>query len=100
MLIKDKMEKLESRGKKSNILDPWALFELKLMRGPIRRQSNESKMPEIVNYLPVADLKAQWKKKGKEELHNFYQNSKRNRGQNYFETYYRNGVVQRDKNEP
>jgi hypothetical protein len=39
----------------------------------------------------VADLKTQWKKKGKEELHNFCQNTKRVRGDNYFERYYRNG---------
>jgi hypothetical protein len=35
----------------------------------------------------VADLKAQCKKKGKEELHNFCQNTKRDRG----ERYYRSG---------
>jgi hypothetical protein len=39
----------------------------------------------------VADLKAQWKKKGKEELHSFCQNTKRDRGESYFERYYRNG---------
>jgi hypothetical protein len=39
----------------------------------------------------VADFKAKWKKKGKEELHNFCENTKQDRGQNYFETYYRNG---------
>jgi hypothetical protein len=37
----------------------------------------------------VVDLKAQWKKKGTEELHNFCQNSKRDRGERYFERYYR-----------
>jgi hypothetical protein len=41
--------------------------------------------------LPVADLKAHWKKKGKEELHNFCEDTKLDRGQNYFERYYRNG---------
>jgi hypothetical protein len=41
--------------------------------------------------LPVADIKAQWKKKGKEELHNLCQNTKRDRGECYFERYYRNG---------
>jgi hypothetical protein len=35
----------------------------------------------------MADLKAQWKKKGKEELHSFYQNTKRDRGESYFERY-------------
>jgi hypothetical protein len=41
--------------------------------------------------LLVADLKAQWKKKGKEELHSYCQNTKRDRGESYFERYYRNG---------
>jgi hypothetical protein len=43
--------------------------------------------------LPVADLKTQWTKKGKEELHSCCQNSKRDRGERYayFERFYRNG---------
>jgi hypothetical protein len=36
-------------------------------------------------------FKVQWKKKGKEELHSFCQNTKRDRGESYFERYYRNG---------
>jgi hypothetical protein len=40
----------------------------------------------------VADLKAHWKKKGKEELHSLCQNTKRDRGESYFERYYRNGL--------
>jgi hypothetical protein len=39
----------------------------------------------------VADLKAQCIKKGKEELHNFCENTKRNRGESYFERLCRNG---------
>jgi hypothetical protein len=39
----------------------------------------------------VADLKAQWKKKGKEELHSFCQSTKRERGESYFERCYSNG---------
>jgi hypothetical protein len=31
----------------------------------------------------VADLKTQWKKKGKEELHSFFQNIKQERGERY-----------------
>jgi hypothetical protein len=55
--------------------------------------------------LPVADLKTQWKKKGKEELHSFCQNTKRDRGEKYFKRYYvvkewLDSVVPRDKNEP
>jgi hypothetical protein len=38
----------------------------------------------------VAHLKTQWKKKGK-ELHSFCQNMKWDRGESYFERYYRNG---------
>jgi hypothetical protein len=41
--------------------------------------------------LPVADLKTRWIKKGKEELHSFCQNTKRDRGENCFERYYGNG---------
>jgi hypothetical protein len=40
----------------------------------------------------VADLKAQWKEKGKEELHSFYQNTKKDKGETYFEGYYRKGL--------
>jgi hypothetical protein len=41
--------------------------------------------------MSVVDLKTQWKKKGKEEPHSFCQNTKRDRGESYFERYYRNG---------
>jgi hypothetical protein len=34
--------------------------------------------------LPVADLKAQWKRKIKEELHNFCQITRRDKGESYF----------------
>jgi hypothetical protein len=39
----------------------------------------------------VVDTKAQWKKRGKEELHSFCQNNKRDGGKSYLERYYRNG---------
>jgi hypothetical protein len=39
----------------------------------------------------VADLKTKRKEKGKDELHTFCQNTKRDRGERYFERYYRNG---------
>jgi hypothetical protein len=39
----------------------------------------------------VADLKAQWNKKGKDELHTFCQNTKRDRGERCFERYDKNG---------
>jgi hypothetical protein len=46
---------------------------------------------DIQIILPVEDLKAHWKKKGKEELHSFCENTKRDRAQNYFERCYKNG---------
>jgi hypothetical protein len=41
--------------------------------------------------LLVTDLKTQWKKKRREELHSFCRNTIRDRGESYFERYYRNG---------
>jgi hypothetical protein len=41
--------------------------------------------------LLVADLKTQWKKKGKENLHRFCQITKRDSGESYHERYYRYG---------
>jgi hypothetical protein len=41
--------------------------------------------------LRVAKLKAQCKEKGKDQLHKFCENSKRGRGESYFERFYRNG---------
>jgi hypothetical protein len=43
----------------------------------------------------VADLKAQWKKEGKEEFHSFCQYTKRDKQESYFERYYRNGLSPR-----
>jgi hypothetical protein len=43
--------------------------------------------------LPVADLKTQWKKKGTKAVHNFCQNTKWDKGERYFEGYYRNGAA-------
>jgi hypothetical protein len=37
----------------------------------------------------VADLKTHWKEKGKDELHSLCQNTKRDKGESYFEGYYR-----------
>jgi hypothetical protein len=49
-MLKDKIESLESRGKKYNFTGSRGTMELKLMRELTRRQSNQSKMAEIVNY--------------------------------------------------
>jgi hypothetical protein len=60
---------------------------IRLMRELTRRQSKQSikEGRDSQLLLPVADLKVQWKKKGKEELHSFCQNTKRDRRESYFE---------------
>jgi hypothetical protein len=58
------------------------------MRKLIRRQSDQSKKAEIVNYYyQWQNLKDQWKKKDKGELHSYCQNTKRDREESYFERY-------------
>jgi hypothetical protein len=60
--------------KKSNITGSLGTVELKLMRGPTWMQSiKEGRNVQLL--LPVADLKAEWKKKGKDELHSFCANT-------------------------
>jgi hypothetical protein len=49
-MLKNKVKRLESRGKKSNFTGSRGAVNMKLMRGPTRRQSNQSKKAEIVNY--------------------------------------------------
>jgi hypothetical protein len=88
-VLKDKIEKLESRGKQIQFcwipghcgVNEWADLEVK-------QSIKDGRDNQLL--LPVADLKAQWKKKDKGELHSFCQNTKRDRGKNYFETYNRN----------
>jgi hypothetical protein len=61
------------------------------MRELTQRQSNQSKKAEIVNYYYQWEiLKPNAKRKAKEELHSFCENTKQGRVQNYFERYYRN----------
>jgi hypothetical protein len=48
-MLKDKTETGIAR-KKSSFTGSRGSVELKLMRGPTRRQSNQSKKAEIVNY--------------------------------------------------
>jgi hypothetical protein len=63
------------------------------MRELTRRQSNQSKKVEIVNYsYQWQILKPSEKKKGREELHSFCQNTKWVRGESYSEKYYKNGL--------
>jgi hypothetical protein len=93
-VLKDKIGGWNHQERKSNFTASRATAELKLMRrmrGPTQKQSKQSKKIEIVKLLlPVADLKSQWKKKGKEERHSFCQNTKRDKGESYFERYHRN----------
>jgi hypothetical protein len=49
-ILKDKIERLESRGKRIHFSGTLGTAVLKLVRGPTRRQSKQSKKVEIVNY--------------------------------------------------
>jgi ribonuclease HI len=85
---KYKIERLESRGEKIQFY--WILgrcgLEVNERADPEAKQSiKEGRDSQLL--LPVAELKAQWKKKDKAELHSFCQNSKRDRGGSYSESY-------------
>jgi hypothetical protein len=91
-MLKDKIERLVSRGK--NIQFYWTPGHsgaevIKRTDSEANQSIKESRDSKLL--LPVADLKAQWEKKEEEELHSFCQNTKRDRGESYFERYYRNG---------
>jgi hypothetical protein len=49
-MLKDKTERLELQGKKSNFTGSGGTAELKLMTWPTLRQSNQSKKVQTVNY--------------------------------------------------
>jgi hypothetical protein len=67
-MLKDKIQRLESRGKKSNFIGSQGTLELKLMR-LTRRQNNQSKKVEIVNYYYQWQiLKPSGKRKAKENF--------------------------------
>jgi hypothetical protein len=80
-MLKDKIERLESRGK----------IQFYWIKGHCRVEVNEREDSEAKQsikegrdsklLLPMADLKTQWKKNGKEELRSFCQNTKRDRGE-------------------
>jgi hypothetical protein len=67
-----------------------------------RQSSKEGRDSQLL--LQVADLKTQWKKKSRKELHRFRQNAKRDRGESYFERYelqkWLVSMVPRGNNEP
>jgi hypothetical protein len=65
-MLKDKIERLESRENKSNFTGSRGIVEKKLMRGPTRRLSNRSKMAETVNcYYQLQILKPTGKRNAK-----------------------------------
>jgi hypothetical protein len=81
-MLKDKIERLESRKKKSNFAGSRGTVELTLMRELTRSKAINERCRDGQLLLPVAD---------KEELPNFCQNTERDRGESYFERYYRSG---------
>jgi hypothetical protein len=91
-MLKDKMERLKLRGEKKQFywIPGHCGVEVNETADLEAKQSiKEGRDSQLL--LPVADIKVQWKKKGKEELHTFCQNTKWDRGESYFERYYRNG---------
>jgi hypothetical protein len=90
LMLKDKIERLQSGRKKSYFSGSLGTVQLKLMRELTRRQSNQSKKAEIVkSYYRWQILKPSGKR-GRQELHDFCQNTK-DRGYSCFERYYKNG---------
>jgi hypothetical protein len=91
-MLRDKTERLESRWKKIQFywIPEQCGFGVNEGADSEEKQSTkEGRDSQLL--LPVEDLKAQLKKKGKEEFHSFCQNTKRDRGGSYFQRYYRNG---------
>jgi hypothetical protein len=104
-MLKDKTERLELRGKiiKFYWIPGHCGIEVN-KRADMETKYSIKEGRDSQLLLPVADLKAQWKKKGKEELHSFCQNTRRDRGESYFKRYvleeWLGSVVPRDQNEP
>jgi hypothetical protein len=87
-MLKDKIERLESHGKEIQFY--WTLGHCGVEvneRADLEGEQSIKEGRDSQLLLPVADLKDQWKKKGKEELHNFCQNTEWDRGESYFERY-------------
>jgi hypothetical protein len=92
-MLKDKIQRLDSQGEKIQFY--WIPGHCGV---EVNERADSEAMQSIRDgrdsqlLLPVADLKAQWKKKGKGVLHSFCQNTKWDRGESYFERYYRNSL--------
>jgi hypothetical protein len=89
---KDKIERLELRGQIFQFY--WSPGHCGIVLNEradseAKQTTKEGRDGQLL--LPVADLKTQGKKKDKEEFHSFCQNTKRVRGESYFERYYRPG---------
>jgi hypothetical protein len=84
-MLTDKTERLELRGKNPILLDTWGIAELKLMRGPTRRLRNQSKKVQTVNYYSQWQILKPTGKRKANGLHSLCQNTKRDRGESYFE---------------
>jgi ribonuclease HI len=77
-MLKDKIERLKSRGEKIQfywIPEHCGVEVNERADSDVKQSIKEGRDSQLL--LPVADLKAKWKKKGKEELHSFCQNTKR-----------------------
>jgi hypothetical protein len=77
LILEDEIEILESREKSSIFPDPEA-------KKSIKEGRDNRKL------IPLANLKASEYRKAKRSC-SFCQNTKRDREENYFEMYYRNG---------
>jgi ribonuclease HI len=77
LILKDKLERLESRRKNQFFWIPrhCEVEVNKRAYSEAKQSIKECRDSQIL--LPLADLKGQWKKKGREELHSFCQNTER-----------------------
>jgi hypothetical protein len=79
-MFKDKIKTLDSRGKNQILLDPGHCGVEVNERATLEAKLSIKEGRDSHLLLPVADFKAHWKKKGKEEHHNSCENTKRDRG--------------------
>jgi hypothetical protein len=94
--LKDKIERLESRGKIQFYLIPGHCIVEVNERADSKAKQSIKEGRESQLLLLVADLRTQWKTKGKEDLHSFCRKTKRDGRESYFEGWLV-FVVTRDK---
>jgi ribonuclease HI len=80
-MLKDKIERLESREKKIQFywIPGHCGVEVNERADSAKQAIKEGRDSQLL--LPVADLKTQGKRKGKEELHSLCENTKQDRGE-------------------